>query len=217
MITSKGFANRAVKDVFDLLGETDEEITFFCVHDADAAGTMIYETLQNSTISRPGRKFKVINLGLDPEEAIAMGLQVESFKRGNRHRPTASYINYEWEDWLQENRVELNAMTTPQFIHWLESKMEEHGHKKVIPNDAVLQNKLQDEAKEILRQRLAQKLLVEAGFEQQFEVALNELSDVVDDYSELRNEVEEALSDCQERHWTDPVQNRAEDIVKRIC
>ncbi|AZK47850.1 ATP-binding protein [Paenibacillus lentus] len=34
LITSKGFANRAVKDVFDLLGETDEEITFFCVHDA---------------------------------------------------------------------------------------------------------------------------------------------------------------------------------------
>ncbi|WP_059051408.1 ATP-binding protein [Paenibacillus senegalimassiliensis] len=217
LITSKGFANRAVKDVFDLLGETDEEITFFCVHDADAAGTMIYETLQHSTISRPGRKFKVINLGLDPEEAIAMGLQVESFKRGNRHRPTASYINYEWEDWLQESRVELNAMTTPQFIQWLENKMEEYGHKKVIPNDTVLQNKLQDKAKEILKQRLAQKLLVEAGFDQQFEVALGELSDAVEDYRELRNEVEEALSDRQDRHWTDPVQNRAEDIVKRIC
>ncbi|WP_233184896.1 ATP-binding protein [Paenibacillus sonchi] len=217
LITSKGFANRAVKDVFDLLGETDEEITFFCVHDADAAGTMIYETLQHSTISRPGRKFKVINLGLDPEEAVDMGLQVESFKRTNRHRPTASYINWEWKDWLQEKRVELNAMTTPQFIQWLESKMEEYGHKKVIPNDAVLQSKLQDEVEHILRQRLAQKLLTEAGFENRFETALGELSEAVGEYSELRNEVEEALSIRQDRHWTAPIQNRAEDIVKKIC
>lgn len=63
---------------------------------------------------------------------------------------------------------------------------------------------------------MAQKLLLEAGFERQFEVALNELSGIVDDYSELRNEVEEALITRQDRHWTDPVQNRAEDIVMEM-
>lgn len=41
LLSSKGFASRAVKDLFDMLGETDEEILFFCLHDADAAGTMI--------------------------------------------------------------------------------------------------------------------------------------------------------------------------------
>lgn len=46
---------------------------------------------------------------------------------------------------------------------------------------------------------------------------MNELTDAVDDYSELRNEVEEALSDRQDRHWTATIQNRAEDIGKRIC
>ncbi|CQR54592.1 hypothetical protein [Paenibacillus riograndensis] len=66
--------------------------------------------------------------------------------------------------------------------------MEEHGHKKVIPNDAVLQSKLQDEAKQILRQRLAQKLLTEAGFENQFETALGVLSEAVGEYSELLRE-----------------------------
>jgi hypothetical protein len=45
LISSKGFASRAVRDVFDLLGETDQEIVFFCVHDADAYGTMIYQSL----------------------------------------------------------------------------------------------------------------------------------------------------------------------------
>ena len=27
--------------------------------------------------------------------------------------------DFTWEDWLQSHRVELNAMTTPQFIEWL--------------------------------------------------------------------------------------------------
>ena len=36
-------------------------------------------------------------------------------------------------DWLQTNRVELNAMTTPQLIEWLDEKMAEHGDGKLIP------------------------------------------------------------------------------------
>ena len=31
-----------------------------------------------------------------------------------------------WEEWLQTHRVELNAMTTPQFIEWLDAKMAAH-------------------------------------------------------------------------------------------
>lgn len=45
LMTSKGFSSRAARDLIDFLAETDEECTFYCVHDADAAGTMIYQTL----------------------------------------------------------------------------------------------------------------------------------------------------------------------------
>lgn len=216
LITSKGFASRAVKDVFDLLGETEEEITFFCVHDADAAGTMIYETLQNSTISRPGRKFRVINLGLDPEEALEMGLQAETFKQGDRRRPVASYLNWEWGEWLQENRVELNAMTTPQFIDWLERKMAAYGHKKVIPHETVLKQQLQEEAQELLREKLARKLLQEAGFDAHYRQALTVLNGAVAETEGLRGEVEEALAVRQERHWSSPVKGRAEQLIKSM-
>jgi hypothetical protein len=37
----------------------------------------------------------------------------------------------DWEEWLQTHRVELNAMTTPQFIEWLDRKMAEHGDGKL--------------------------------------------------------------------------------------
>ena len=40
-----GFTTRAVKDLVDLLATSTEPVTVFCVHDADAAGTMIYHTL----------------------------------------------------------------------------------------------------------------------------------------------------------------------------
>jgi hypothetical protein len=29
----------------------------------------------------------------------------------------------DWEEWLQTHRIELNAMTTPQLIEWLDEKL----------------------------------------------------------------------------------------------
>jgi hypothetical protein len=114
-MTSKGFASRAARDVIDLLGDTDEEIWFYCIHDGDAYGTTIFQALQEGTRARPGRKVHIVNLGLEPAEAPEMGLQVETVKReGIKTVPVASYVEHEWAEWLQTNRVELNAMTTPQ-------------------------------------------------------------------------------------------------------
>jgi hypothetical protein len=39
-----------------------------------------------------------------------------------------------WDEWLQTHRIELNAMTTPQFIEWLDSKMA--GYGKLVPRCA---------------------------------------------------------------------------------
>ena len=47
------------------------------MHDADASGTMIYQTLQEATKARGARKIDIINLGW-PWEALAMGLEVET-------------------------------------------------------------------------------------------------------------------------------------------
>jgi uncharacterized membrane protein YcaP (DUF421 family) len=33
----------------------------------------------------------------------------------------------DWDEWLQTNRVELNAMTSPQFVAFVEQKLREHG------------------------------------------------------------------------------------------
>ena len=78
VMSSKGFSTRAARDLIDKLVEHDEPIEVFCAHDADASGTMIYQTLQEETRARGARKIEIINIGLEPWEAVAMGLEVET-------------------------------------------------------------------------------------------------------------------------------------------
>jgi hypothetical protein len=151
LLTGKGYASRAVRDLLDLLGETEEELLFFAVHDADAAGTMIYQALQEETAARGARKVKVINLGLEPWEATGMGLPVEPVERkGKKTYPVAEYVHEredgkEWNKWLQHNRIELNAMTTPQLIAWLDKKMQEFGQGRLIPSADVVADHLEQQ------------------------------------------------------------------------
>jgi hypothetical protein len=49
-----------------------EPLSVFCVHDADAYGTGIYQALQDETKARPRRRLEIHNLGLEPWEAIEM-------------------------------------------------------------------------------------------------------------------------------------------------
>jgi hypothetical protein len=141
-------------------------VTIFCVHDADASGTMIYQTFQEETKARGARKIKIVNLGLEPSEAIDMELEVETIEETERYRPVAEYAR-DWEEWLQTQRVELNAMTTEQFIEWLDSKMEAHGNGKLIPPAEVLEDELADRIEVKVRAAITERILQEAGLDDQ--------------------------------------------------
>jgi len=178
LVTSKGQASRAVKDLFDLLGETEEELLFFCIHDSDAAGTVIYDSLQNETKSRPGRKVKIINLGLDPWEAEEMNLPVEKVDRKSR-QPVGSYVKsiYSgyYEEWLQSNRVELNAMTTPEFMNWLDDKISLYGNGKILPPPDVAEKELTGELERQVEDLLKEKILKENYFEDKIKERMKKL------------------------------------------
>jgi hypothetical protein len=163
LISSKGFTTRAVRDLVDKLAEHDEPVTVFCVHDADAYGTMIFETFQEATKARGARKIQIINLGLEPWEADAMGLEVEDVETGERRKAVADYaIN--WEEWLQTHRVELNAMTTPRFIEWLDGKMTEYDGK-LVPPPTVLTAELDKRIEAKVRDDIREQILRETHFE----------------------------------------------------
>jgi len=167
LLTSKGYSSRAIRDLIDHLAGHDEPVQVFCVHDADSAGTMIMQTLQEATRARGARQIEVVNFGLEPWEAEAMGLDAEKFKESKDHRPVAAYVSKyddgtDWSEWLQTNRYELNAMTTPQFIAWLDRKMEEHGVGKVTPPQAVITDTAEERLDDELRSRITARILREA-------------------------------------------------------
>lgn len=190
ILTSQGFASRAARDVIDLLGSGSEPIQwFFCVHDADGPGTLIYEKLKEATQARGARRVEIHNLGLDPWEGYAMGLEAETFERKRGKVPVADYIRHArrshpfdahrsvghpetheaWDSWLQTNRYELNAMASDQFLKWLDEKIapfERTSGAKLVPPDATLGAKylgaVRAEVKHRLLERLAQEHNLEA-------------------------------------------------------
>jgi hypothetical protein len=220
LLTSKGFASRAVRDLLDLLGESDEPIFFFCVHDADGPGTMIYQAIQEATRSRPGRKVVIINLGLEPAEGREMGLPVEPVERkGGRAVPVANYADEERE-WLQRNRIEMNAMTTTQFIAWLDQKMAPNlldgVAAKVVPPASVMSERLAAEVKARVREKIVADVLRTAGADRQIEDAFAALKPAIKSQSAvLVPGVSAALTERPEESWTAPVARMAEGLVAK--
>ena len=106
-----------------------------------------------------------------------MGLEVEDVEEGERRKAVADYVlerddGDDWEEWLQTHRVELNAMTTPQFIEWLDGKMAEHGYGKLIPPPEVLAAELERSSKRRCAPPSPKRILREADLEGQIEEAL---------------------------------------------
>jgi hypothetical protein len=215
LMTSKGFASRAARDVIDLLGNTDEELFFYCIHDADAAGTMIYQTLQEGTRARGARNVHIINLGLEPEEALAMGLEAEPVERKEgKVAPVAGYVDEEWREWLQKNRVELNAMTTPQFLGWLDRKFADQVGKVIPPAD-VLIDRLQRDTQRALERRITRKILRRANVPARVERAMERrLPSIQALDGTIRADVERHLAAHPAEPWTGPVRLRAGAIAR---
>jgi hypothetical protein len=221
-MSSDGYATGAVRDLIDLLDSDGEDVTIFCVHDADAYGTGIHEALQNETATRPGRKFTVVNLGLDPAEAIAMAaaglVEVERLKAKDgrtRRKPVAKYVtDPEMRDWLQENRVELNAMSTPQFLSWLDGKLAPYAGKVVPPAD-VLADRLSDNVEEEVRRIVTERVLAEAGVDALVARAVAELGGAIADAAgTLAGVVTGALRDRPQDPWSASVTRVARTIAR---
>jgi hypothetical protein len=99
----------------------------------------------------------VIDLGLRLADIEQLeGIEPEPYSPDNwdarvetlrKHGATSEEIEF-----LETQRVELNALTSPQFIEFLENKLEEYT-EKVVPDQTVLE----DHARRIWEQVEAQK------------------------------------------------------------
>jgi hypothetical protein len=240
VMSSKGFSTRAARDLIDKLAEHDEPVTVFCAHDADGYGTTIYQTLQEATKAREARKIEIINIGLEPWEAVAMGLEVETVEVTNSkktgkpvYKPVADYVKLAdtfdehgsapdgetWEEWLQTHRVELNAMTTPEFIAWLDRKMAEHAKKtrlpdKLIPPADVLTAEFDQRVEEKVRTTLTERILREAGLDQQVKDAIAKIKKPSSQV--LTRGIRQSFKAQGDREWREHIEAEAKARTLKI-
>jgi hypothetical protein len=210
--------------VIDLLAQTEEELLFFCIHDADISGTLIYQALQGATKARPERKVRIINLGLEAWEGLGMQLEVETLEKRSTKNPAQYVLEYDadwknekpakfskydrwadWADWMKSFRIELNAMDTPTFVQWLDAKITAYDSVgKVIPHEDFLQAEAQETVRAVLKERIKaeilQKLDIEKMVEQNVLQKFPELQAKIEQMS-LEENVRKDLSNHLQQSW----------------
>jgi hypothetical protein len=101
-------------------------------------------------------------------------------------------------------------MTTPQFLTWLDAKMEQATGEppKLIPPESVLREQLTAELRERIHNNIAARILKEARINERVEEAL--ASAVYDSQAvDLRGEVEGALTEDRSKSWREPLSSVA--------
>jgi hypothetical protein len=152
IITGEGFATEAARNLIRML-QRGRDYQIFVLHDCDHSGYDIARTLREATRRMPDYYVDVMDLGLTAEEAVTMGLEPEEYTRkSSLSKELLSLLDepgnelaQEWfagekrgNNWLCK-RVELDQMSAPQEVEYIERKLVEAGVRgKVIPPEEEL-------------------------------------------------------------------------------
>jgi hypothetical protein len=152
IMSTKGMSVTAARHLADEMC-FEHNIPLLLLHDFDKAGFSIAGTLQRDTRRyRFENKIEVIDLGLNLADVEAMELEDE-----HQHHPKTSrgalernlrengasaadiaFIFRDFDSTKSTRRVELNAMTSPQFVELVERKLRENGIEKIVPDEDLL-------------------------------------------------------------------------------
>jgi hypothetical protein len=143
IMSTKGMSVTASRQLIESMSA--QGVTTLVVHDFDVSGFTICRTVQeNTTRFQFKRPPKVEDLGLRLADVNELGLASEDVDLG-KSDPTSELKRCgarpeEIAMLVGGQRVELNAMTSGQFVDWLKQKLEQHGVKKIIPAKEVLES-----------------------------------------------------------------------------
>ena len=137
IMSSKGMSVTAARE---LVNGICRGIPLLVLHDFDAAGIIIKDTLENDTrrysYSSPPN---VIDLGLHYDDVSSLTPEPSNSNISDERLRQAD-LGQDAIDFLRDQRVELNAMTSRQLIDFVEDKLRQHGIGKLIPNNKTLED-----------------------------------------------------------------------------
>jgi len=195
IMSTKGMSNTAARKlVDDLCGRHD--LPLLVLHDFDKAGFSIVGTLSRNTRRyRFRNRVEVVDLGLRLDDVNALGLEPEdAFDRGSdwskKQNLRKNGATDEEIEFLLHQRVELNALASDEMVKWIESKLDEHGVSKVIPDDDTLADAFKNWREQAVIQEQLERLLDELKADEDVEVP-----------ADLRDQISERLRASPARSW----------------
>ncbi len=150
ILSTKGMSNVASRHLVDQVCRGyfggSPSIPLFVLHDFDKAGFAILNSIQKSSRRYEFSNLpKAIDLGLRIDDVNRYGLEAEEVLFD--HDPTWNLrkngaeeeeIQFLYQGNGNGQRVELNALTTSDFVDMFDRKLQGHGAKKVIPDEKTL-------------------------------------------------------------------------------
>jgi hypothetical protein len=200
IVSTKGVSVTAARRLIDnVCGDYD--LPLFVLHDFDVAGFLILGTLQRDT-----RRYQF----LSHVEVVDLGLRLADIDGLEREPAAVSRTSPDiLRDQLAENgatdaeiaillneRVELNAMASDALIEMIESKLEDYGLEKAIPDDGLLAETYRAFYRS---QQLRQKF---KEVEEQFDKEAAE----IEIPENLKEQVGAILEDHSDLRWDDAIQ-----------
>ena len=220
VMSGKGYSSRAARDLIDKIADTvgDEPVMVFCLHDADAPGSMIAQTLQEATLARGRRRIEIVDLGLYPWQAIDMGLPVEDISY-ERPMPVSEHVrarcDRNWYAWLQHHRVELNALAPEELMKFLDEQMEPYGELKLVPPAHVITDHVMEAIRTEIREQERDRILSEAEAEiiRASDIRIGAVMRHVTDAGVLRKLIHTTVYEYRQIHWTGAADDLAQALI----
>ena len=209
MMSTKGLPVGAACELANALHRKGVKI--FVLHDFDFAGFKIVNTLRNGTRLAPATP-SVIDLGFRFEDVKDLETEDVSY---NQHKDPRIKLReygtteeeqnflvevredeYRYSSWIGK-RVELNVLTSEEFIEFIRGKLTEHGVEKVIPDDDVLEEAYK---RAVYGQRILEKVDEISG----------DMQEDIDIPNNLREQLSKEIEKSKKSAWDEVIWDIAE-------
>jgi hypothetical protein len=176
-MSTKGMSVTAARELADEICSRFD-IPLLTLTDFDKTGFAISGTLQRDTRRYEFRNvIEVINLGLSLEDIRTLGLieqfehqfipkarratMEENLRENGASEEEIAFMFADWSGTRSLRRVELNALTSPQMVEFIERKLKENRVEKIVPSTESLEEAYRLFARNVKVQEVVDQAIAE--------------------------------------------------------
>ncbi len=229
IMTGEGFATEAARVLLESASK-EQDYQLFVLHDADPSGYSIARTVREETARMPGYKVEVIDLGLEVEKVVGLeGVHPEEYvTKQPLSKPLLDSLeegsfahefftgeeievtdeNSKKKKAWKRKRIELDSLSAPQVIAYLERALEENGVRgKVIPPDDYLHGDVHEKYASEVRSEV-RRIVDDIASTERIQKIVTRLFRERYELGNARQWIEKGFEEDDKLNWEAPVRRR---------